>query len=309
MKNPAYHPKYIPTWIGIAILRLLAFLPYSWMMAAGAFLGKVLNKKIKKRYLIAKTNIDLCFPEKSAEEREQLIEDTMVNMSKGLFETLIAWWAPDRFFEKHCRYEGLELIRHYQAQGRGVLLIGAHYTTLEISGRAMTRILDADASYKQQKNAAFDQLILNNRKKTFGNIFEKNAMRTMVKNLRKGRLIWYAPDQDFGRDGSVFVPFFGVDAATLTTTHKLLKITGAKALYFEHLRLEQDGKTIYQSNIYDPFNDDMLADEVECARQINLAIENSVKQHPSQYFWHQERFRTRPNRSDTPLYPHKKKKA
>lgn len=308
MNNSAYHPKYIPTWIGIGILRLLSFLPYAWMMGIAQTLGKWLNKKLNKRYLIAKTNIDLCFSEKNDQQREKIVENTMINMVKGLFETLLAWWAPDRFFAKHCRYEGLDLIKHYQDQGRGVLLVGAHYTTLDFSGRAMARLLDVDLTYKKQKNLAFDQLIRVNREKFFGHVIEKKAMRTMVRNLKNGRCVWYAPDQDFGREGSVFVPFFGIDCATLTTTHKLLKITGAKALYFEHLRLTENGKTIYRSKVYDIFDDELLKEETECARQVNLAIENSVSKYPDQYFWHHERFRTRPSTSDPSLYPKKRKK-
>lgn len=308
MNKQTLHPRYWPSWLGVAFLRLLSFLPYSVMMKTAEGLGKLLSKTLKKRQTIAQTNIDLCFREKTPTARKKLADDVMVSMSKGLFETLLAWWAPDKFYDKHCRYIGLDLIHHYQKQGRGVLLIGAHYTTLDLSGRAMAKVLDVDLTYKKQKNIVFDDLIRKNREKFFGHVIEKKAMRTMIRNLKNGRCVWYAPDQDFGRNGSVFAPFFGVPAATLTTTGKLIKVTGAKPLYFEHLRLEENGKTIYQSKVSDPFGENFGDDDIANATLVNKAIEDSVREHPEQYFWHHERFRTRPNPSDPKLYPKKTKK-
>jgi KDO2-lipid IV(A) lauroyltransferase len=307
-EDSVLHPKYLPSWLGVLLMRLLALLPYRLMMLLAERLGRLFNRLLKRRRIVAQTNIDLCFTEKSARERQIIVEQTMISMAKGFFETLLAWWGPDTFFAKHCRYEGLDLILDEQKKGRGVILIGAHYSTLDLSGRAMARMIDVDITYKKQRNKVMDELILKNREKFFGNAIEKQAMRTMIKNLKKGRCVWYAPDQDFGRKESVFAPFFGVPTATLSNIGKIIKLTGAKPLYFEHIRLNENGKTIYYSHVYDPFNDGFTDDDVHNATLINKAIEESVRQHPDQYFWHHERFRTRPNRDDPKIYPRKNKK-
>jgi KDO2-lipid IV(A) lauroyltransferase len=116
----------------------------------------------------------------------------------------------------------------------------------------------------------------------------------MVKSLKKGRVVWYAPDQDFGRQGSVFVPFFHQPAATLTTVGKLLKMTNAKPLFYSHFRIEENGQTVYLARIHDPFHDGFNDDDIHNATLLNQAIADVIREHPEQYLWVHERFRTQP---------------
>ena len=130
----------------------------------------------------------------------------------------------------------------------------------------------------------------------------------MVRNLKKGRVIWYAPDQDFGKDGAVFAPFFGRPAATLTTLSKLQKITNAKVLLFSHFRYDEN-KIKYIGKVLDPFAENFCDDELANATLMNKAIEDVVRDFPDQYNWMHERFRTRQNPDEPRIYPRRKKKA
>lgn len=292
MPDSVFHPRYWPTWIGLGILRCIILLPFPAQQAIGRGLGRVLSHRLKRRRHNAEVNIALCFPELSAEQQKQLVDANMQATTLGVIETGFSWWASDKAILARSRIEGLELLDEAQKSGRGVLLIGAHYTTLDLAGRVIGMHADLDITYKDQQNKAFDHCINQARKHSFTHLIEKNAMRNMVKNLKKGRVVWYAPDQDFGRQGSVFVPFFHHPAATLTTVGKLLKITGAKPLFYSHFRIEENGQTLYLAKIHDPFQDRFNEDDIHNATLLNQVIADVIREHPEQYLWVHERFRT-----------------
>lgn len=308
MPDSLFHPRYWPTWIGLGLLRCIILLPFKAQQAIGLCLGRVLAKTLKRRRHYAEVNIALCFPELSPGQQRQLVNNNLVSTTLGAIETAFGWWASDRAILAHSRIEGLELLAAAKQQGRGVLLIGAHYTTLDLAGRVIGMHADLDITYKDQKNKAFDYCINAARKRSFTHLIEKNAMRTMVRNLKNGRVVWYAPDQDFGRQGSVFVPFFHRPAATLTTVGKLLKITGAKPLFYSHFRIKENGQTVYLARIHDPFHDGFNDDDIHNATLLNQAIADVVREHPEQYLWVHERFRTQPHRGDPKPYTLRKKK-
>lgn len=302
------HPKHWPFWLLIGFLHLLILLPHSWLMAIGDRLGKFCYKHLHRKRYIGEVNIAHCFPELSATEQKQLVEATMINIVKGFLEMPLTWWGSDAKLKKLTRLEGLELLEKYEAQGRGVIIIGMHYTTIEMAGATMRPYRKVDVTYKDQKGDLIQHLLSIYRSRSFANQIEKNAMRTMVRNLRKGHAIWYAPDQDFGRDGAVFAPFFGIPAATITTLGKLQKMTGAKVLMFSHFRHDEPDGSYYLGKLIDPFGENFGENDLDNATMMNKAIEDVVRQDPSQYHWLYERFRTRPNRSEPKFYPDKKQR-
>ena len=307
--SPFLHPKHWPIWLLIGFFHLLVLLPHTWIMALGDRLGRLCYKHLHKRRYIGEVNIAHCFPELSPKEQAQLVEATMINMLKGFLEMSLTWWASDKKLQKISRVEGLEHIEKAEAEGRGVILIGMHYTTIEIASATMRPYRKVDIVYKDQKGDLVQHLLSKYRKRSFANQIEKNAMRTMVRNLRKGHIIWYAPDQDFGRDGAVFAPFFGVPAATISTLGKLQKLTGAKVLMFSHFRYDEPQGSYYLGKVIDPFTEDFGDDDLENATLMNKAIEALIRKHPSQYHWFYERFRTRPDRSEPAFYPDKNKRS
>ncbi len=301
------HPKYWPIWLLVGFLRLLILLPHSWLMHLGNVLGRLCYKFLHKRRYIAEVNIARCFPELSQEEQITLVKETTANVVKGFLEMPLAWWGSDKKLAKLTRLEGLELVEKYEQAGRGIIIIGMHYTTIEMAGATMRPYRKVEVTYKDQKGDLVQYLMHKYRSRSFSSQIEKNAMRTMVKNLRKGHAIWYAPDQDFGRDGAVFAPFFGIPAATITTLGKLQKMTGAKVLMFSHFRHDTENGSYYVGKMIDPFGECFSDNDIENATLMNQAIEDLIREYPSQYNWLYERFRTRPDRSEPKFYPKIKK--
>lgn len=301
-KKTLNHPKHWPAWIAIGCLRLLAFLPLPWLLAIGKVVGKATYRLLKRRRHIAEVNIALCFPELSASEQQRLVEDAMISSVIGMLETAWSWWAPDTELAKRVDYEGLELVRQAQASGRGVLLIGSHFTTLDLAGRMLRLQIDVDSSYQKQSSAVFDHCILQFRLKRFTNMVEKTEMRRLIRIIKSGRTMWYASDQDFGRKHSVFAPFFGIPAATLNTLSGILKLTNAKPLYFSHYRTGHGSNTRYLMRITDPFGEQLGEDDVANATLLNQVIEKAIRVAPEQYLWVHRRFKTRPHPDDRKFY-------
>ncbi len=308
MSDSPFHPRYWPTWLGIALLRCLGLLPFSVQLSLGKALGILLAKTLKRRRHIAEVNIGICFPELSPEEQQQLVDESIISTTLGLIESSNGWWASTEKIHEISSVEGLELIEQAQNEGRGVLLFGAHFTSLDLSGRVLGSRIEADATYKDQKNKALDYQIFQSRKKYCKNIIHKNEMRKFIRALKDKRVVWYAPDQDFGRKGSIFAPFFGRSCATLAASGKLLKLSNAKPLFYSHYRVIKDGKTHYQGIISDPFNDQFGDDELANATLVNKAIEDAIRPYPDQYLWAHERFRTQQNKDDPKPYTIRKKK-
>ena len=302
MKNSPFHPVYWPSWLALALLRLWVALPYSWIFYGSKGLGWLMDKALKGRRHVIEVNIGLCFPELTDTQQDSLVTKTMQSTALGLLETAYSWWASDAAIKKRSHVEGLEHIDKVREEGRGVLLIGAHYTTLDLSGRVLGSERLIDVIYRPQRNKAFDYIINSSRTKHLGELIDKNDMRKMVKRLKKGHTVWYASDQDFGRKSSVFAPFFGIPTATITTIRQLVKLSGAKVLFYAHQRIDDGGNSRYVGKVLDVFDENIGAEDIEDARQVNQAIENSLRPCPEQYLWVHRRFKTRPSEDDPDLY-------
>ncbi|CAA0121198.1 Lipid A biosynthesis lauroyltransferase [BD1-7 clade bacterium] len=306
--NPLYHPKYFPTWIALFLMRCLVSLPLPIWQKIGVGIGLVLNKFAKSRRGVAEVNVDLAFPDLSPQDKDAMVKKIVINTTLGILEAFYSWWASDKDVERRSTVKNLDILEDALKDDRGVLLVGAHFSTLDLSGRVMGVRKKVDITYRaQDKNPVFNHVMNTCRQQHFKHLIEKREMRKMVRNLKKGEVVWYAPDQDFGRKGSVFAPFFGVDTATITTIGKLVKVTGAKVLFFSHFRYGTGKDTHYVGTVLDPFNDGFNDDDVNNATLLNKALEDVLRQEdPTQYFWVHKRFKTRPDPSEPSPY---KKKA
>lgn len=309
MPKSLYHIKYWPTWIGLFVLRLFVFLPIKLQYAIFRVVGILSFHLLKRRRHIAEVNIALCFPELSKEQQTQLVKDNMIATAWAVVEIANAFWASEDFYAKNSEIHGLELFHEAKKEGRGVLLLGMHFTSVELARRTVGhRFNDIDITYKTAKNAAFDYYLNRNRLGTFRSLVEKNEMRTLIKKLRAGSIMWFAPDQDFGREGSVFAPFFHEPAATIGNIGRILQMSGAKALFFHHHRAMRDGKPYYIAEIYDAFGDGFGDDPVANATLFNQVVADAIRKYPEQYLWVHERFRTRVDRNMPKRYGAAKKK-
>ena len=230
------HPRHWASWFAIFLLRLISLLPFKVKMMAGAAFGLTAYRFLKRRRHITTINIALCFPEKSSVEQEQLVKDIFVANGIGFFEIAWAWWAKPESLRKRFKVEGLALLQAATANDKGVLLIGGHYTHLDLAGLMVNLVADMDVIYRKNNDPVFEHVITTGRKRVFKNVLERSDMRTIVRKLREGRVVWYSPDQDHGAQHSVFAPFFGVQAATVTATAKLMKMGKATPVFVAHRR-------------------------------------------------------------------------
>ena len=287
------HPKYLPTWLGLGLLWLTTKLPYGWMLQLGTLLGWLSYYLMPARRRITRTNIRLCFPELSAQEQRQLTKQSFYDSSIAILESPLSWWGSDKKLRALHKLEGLEHLQAALKQGKGVILLGAHYTTLEISGRLLAYHIDGWLpTFKPAHNKLFNAVMAHARQRLFGGLLSSSDMRSILRFLQKNGTIWFAQDQDFGRRGSVFAPFMGVATTTLTMTSRLAKRAGAVVLPFYSERLP--GKEGYLLRIDKALEGFPSGDDVADATAINRSIEEQVHRIPSQYLWGHRRFKTRP---------------
>lgn len=286
-------PRFWPTWLGLGLMRMSTFLPYGALLALGSGLGRLTYRLVPSRRHVARVNLGLCFPEWSETERERVVKESFSATAVSIFEAALAWWGSDDRLRRLHRIEGLENLTAAQERGKGVLLIGGHYTTLEISGRLLSFHCDrVQPIYKRAHNPLFNAVMVKSRLRHCDDLHINTDMRAIVRALKGGGVVWYAPDQDFGRERSVFAPFMGVPTATLTATSGLARLSGATVLPFYSQRLP--GEEGFVIRIGEPMEPFPSGDEVDDATRVNAAIESQVRRAPEQYLWVHKRFKTRP---------------
>jgi len=285
-------PSYWPLWFGLGLLRLSAFLPYSIMLSFSHGLGALVYKALPKRRAIAETNIRLCIPQLEDAQVSQLARASVDSAAMSFFETALAWWGSDRRLKKMVRFEGTENMDEARAMGKGVILLGGHYTTLEISGRLLTYYMkDFHPVFMAAKNELYNTVMKNSRERSISTLLDNRDMRKIIATLKTGSAVWYAPDQDFGREGSVFAPFMGVQTATIVATSRLARLSGAAVVPFYSQRLNTGTYIVRFGKMLENFPS---GDDIKDATIINQAIEEQVHRSPEQYLWMHRRFKTRP---------------
>jgi Kdo2-lipid IVA lauroyltransferase/acyltransferase len=281
---------------------LVVKLPMRLQLAVGRLLGRLFKLISGYRRTIVRTNIGLCFPELDTRQQQQLINRCYDSLGMGLVETAFAYWADDRNFNRFGTLEGLEHIETARRQGKGVLLLSGHFCSLDFAGRILVKHHPACFTYQKLRNRLIDSALKKRRSATCELLINRYDTRGFIKALKAGQVVWYAPDQDQARKNSVFAPFFGIPANTLTSTTKLVKLTGAAVLPFHIRRLP--GSRGYALTIAPPLEDFPGASEEQDAARFNAIIESQVREHPEQYLWMHRRFKTRPVKGEK-LYPQK----
>ncbi|WLH83100.1 lipid A biosynthesis lauroyl acyltransferase [Pseudomonas sp. FP2338] len=289
-----FHPRFWLLWLGLGLLWLITQLPYRALLTIGRLLGAGMYRVAADRRRIAARNLELCFPEKSAKERKRLLKENFASTGIAFFEMAMSWWWPKSRLARLAHVEGLEHLKQAHLDGKGVILMALHFTTLEIGAALLGQKHTIDGMYREHGNPLFD--FIQRRGRERHNLdslaVERDDVRGMLKLLRSGRAIWYAPDQDYGAKQSIFVPLFGIQAATVTATSKFARLGKALVMPFTQERLA-DGSG-YRLVIHPPLSDfPGESDEVDCLR-INQWVEASVRECPEQYLWTHRRFKSRP---------------
>lgn len=294
-----WSPRYWPVHIGMALGWLVAQLPFRAQMAVGRALGNLAYYLMPERRRIARTNLGLCFPECDSDARRALLREHFRSLGLGAVETAMCWWTPARKLRGLARIEGLEHLHAALDAGRGVILLSAHFTTLEIGGRLLALHAPFHVLYRRHKNAAFEAVMQRARARHFEKAIARDDMRGLLKSLKANMPVWYAPDQNYGAEHSIFVSFFGIPAATITATARLARISGARVVPFFQERLPGAGG--YRLKLYPALENFPTDDEAADTQRINDLIETEIRTMPAQYLWAHRRFKTRPPGA-TPVY-------
>ena len=285
-------PKYWPTWIGLALLRLINLLPFRLQIKIGAALGNLISIYASKRRHVAEVNIRLCFPQLSKDEQTKLVADTFKNNGIGIIETAMAWWSDRESFRSKVTLEGKEYLDQALKEGKGVILLGAHYSTLDLGGLLFSLYYPLHTMYRPHNNALMDTVIAKGRLRSITSMIDRSDFRSVIKALKRNEIVWYAPDQDFGPKHSVYAPFFGIDAASTPATAKLARLSKSPVILLSHHR-QLNGS--YVLRLHPRINPFPIEGDIESATLVNQEIEKGIKYEPSQYMWVHRRFKTHPN--------------
>ncbi len=293
------NPVYWFTWLGLGLLYLSTLLRYEQMLKLGTALGWLSYILMPSRRRITRTNIRLVFPQLDKKAITQLVKQSFYSASIAVLESAWAWWGSDDKIKPLLRVEGVEHLEAARQLGKGVMLLGGHYTTLEISGRLLSYFCKAYPTYKRAHNDLFELYMTRGRRNIHKGVVRSTDMRSMIRLLKENEIVWYAPDQDFGMHVSVFAPFMGVQTATLTLTARLAARSGAAVVPYASQRLPGNKGYVLR---FDPMLQNFPSnDDVLDATAVNAAIEKNVRLAPAQYLWGHRRFKTRP-RGEPQLY-------
>ena len=287
------HPRYWLTWFGLGVLFLLVQLPYPVLYRLGNWLGRTSMRFLKRRVSITRRNLELCFPNLDETQIERRILSNFESLGMGLLETGMAWFWSDARVKRWFDVSGLNHLKMAQQNKQGVLVIGVHFMSLELGGRAMGLCQPMMAMYRPHNNKAMEFVQTWGRMRSNKAMLDRKDLRGMVHALKKGEAVWFAPDQDYGPRGSVFAPLFAVDqAATTSGTYMLARL--AKPALVTVVLVRKDKGKGYDLVIQPALQDSPIDDEMAAAAYMNRVVEKEIMRAPDQYLWLHRRFKTRP---------------
>ena len=286
-----------PVWILLAFAWTLARWPWGLQLRAGRALGALMRVAMIRRGRTAAANLAWCFPELDDAARAALLRAHFESLGIGVFEFFRAWWGRLAPLDAGCTLAGLEHLDAARSGGRGVILVSPHFTTLEICVRLLSRHVQLAGMYRPHDEPALEWAVRRARAGYTLAMFPRDALRPAVKHVRGGGVLWFAPDQETRRGESVFVPFFGRPAWSLTSTHQLARLTGAAVLPLFHRR-RADGT--YELEIGPAFAGFPSNDATVDTARVMAKIEELVRREPAQYLWIHQRFKRQPEGAKNP---------
>ncbi len=281
-------PQHWPTWAALGLFYLAGYLPWALRRILARALAWFAWHIVRLRRQVVLTNLRLCFPATPAPERHALARAHYEALAFGLFETTAAWWSPFETLPAY-RINGREHLLAALARQKGVVLLTAHFTILEICGTFLTHELPVGCLYRDPNNPVVALAMRRHRERVTSIAVHFDDLRGLIRAFRAGHAIWYAPDQAKRTASSAILPFFGVPAITNTATSKLAEMAGAVVPYFA--RRESDGS--YTLTIQPALENFPTADAKADAIRINRLIEENIRLAPEQYFWVHKRFKAR----------------
>jgi Kdo2-lipid IVA lauroyltransferase/acyltransferase len=294
-RTPLHHfwtPNYWPAWLGLLLLRGVCLLPHRARLGVGRALGRLLHRLVPMRRAVIRRNLALAFPELDEAARNRLAREHMEAQGMSLIELGLGRWASDRELLALTDISGTEHIANAAADGVGIILLSAHFTTLEISGRVLSlHCPPFDAVYRKHRNPFLTELLRTGRERSARGTIEKNDIKSMVRSLREGSPVWYAPDQSYNLKQSALLPFFGVPAMTNTATSTLARLGKARVMPYFPRRLA-NGR--YELTVLPPLDNFPSDDAAADTRRYVELLEERIRLCPEQYYWIHRKYKNLP---------------
>jgi KDO2-lipid IV(A) lauroyltransferase len=289
MRAALLAPKYWLTWMALGILRIAQLLPYAVQLALGSALGYAVSALPASYVRIARRNLELCFPELTAAARRRLLRRHFASLGIGVFETANVWWCSNERIRRMTEFHGFEHLTAALGHGHGVIVVGSHFTTMEMGARILGTAEPLNVLYRSPKNEVLGWVLERSYRPFARRAIERDDVRMLIRGLRSNEVVWYATDQSYRKKGAQMVTFFGVPAPTNVFTTRLARMTGAIVLpyFFERL----PGARGYRAEILPPLADFPSDDPVADAERYNRLLEAHIRHVPEQYLWIHRRFK------------------
>jgi lipid A biosynthesis lauroyl/palmitoleoyl acyltransferase len=285
-----YHPKFIPTWILIGLMKLGAKLPFDIQVVLGKAMGFLLYLTLTRFRKIAFINISQCFPNKNKSDVERLVKQNFESIGISFFETASAYFASDKKVSSMVSIHNEHYLIEAIDQEKSVILLAAHFMPLMLGSRALLLKHNIVNIYRPQNNALFDEVMHKGFVDNGAVMIKTTDTRSMLKAIKNKLPIWYAPDQDLGLEKCVFAPFFNIQTATVTATARLAKGDNTVVIPYYFIRTESG----YSMNFEQPIDQYPDTDAIASAAITNQILEAQILKNPDQYLWIHRRFKTRP---------------
>ncbi|SMN17006.1 Lipid A biosynthesis lauroyl acyltransferase [uncultured Candidatus Thioglobus sp.] len=286
-----YHPKFIPTWILIGLMKLGAKLPFKVQIFLGKVMGLLLYPILSRFRKIAFTNISRCFPNKKKSEVETLIKQNFESIGISIFETANAYFATNEKVKSMLSINNEHYLTKAIEQNKSIILLAAHFMPLMLGGKALAALNYKTANiYRPQNNALFDEVMRKSYVDNGAMMIKTKDTRSMLKAIKNKLPIWYAPDQDLGLEKCVFAPFFNIQTATVAATARLAKGDNTVVIPYFFIRTESGYSMSFETPIENYPNENANIS----AGITNKILEAQILKNPDQYLWIHKRFKTRP---------------
>jgi lipid A biosynthesis lauroyl/palmitoleoyl acyltransferase len=295
-------PKHWGTWLFLGFLRLMVYLPRNFAAIVGAGLGDLYRLADSKRRHVVNVNLGLCYPDMAADRKEHLVRQHYRVYGQTFVDMALIWWASEHFLKRHVRFQGLQYYDDERNRGNSVILLTGHFIAIDIGGPLISRHHKQIGLIKPLYNEVMDWALGRGRIR-FGSrmLLRDRGMRQVVQSIKEGYGFSYVPDEDFGPEKSVFVPFLGTQAPTITAVSKLARMTKATVLPCFVWRLP--GSAGYQIDMRAPLKNFPSGDDVADAARVRKVLADAVNERPEQYMWTFKFFKTRPDGGPAPYEP------
>lgn len=259
-------------------------------------LGWLAPYLMRSRAHIVRTNLALCFPERSPQDREVWLKQHFQLLAQSVVDRGLCWFGPASTILNTTPIDGLEHLEKLLAENRRIILLAPHFIGLDAAATRLTLFLRESATmYTRQSDPDVDRMVREGRGRfnTVHLVSRHDGVRGLIRHLRNGIPVYYLPDMDFGTTGAAFVPFFGVPAATLLATAQIAKTWDAAVVPIVSRLNLATGR--YHVQVLEPLNAFPGEESLEQATaRLNGLIEDWVRTDPAQYYWVHRRFKSRP---------------